>query len=281
MENKKRIGFVPQNCGRGESDIDWETEIPTLSVELTEEEKKSRFAKYYYRGLTQPSAENLRQCEPGNPLPLSEAFMPEDYCRRMTPDKLDQMRSGYCVMENGIGFSLARVQMPGITEEVMEVFAREYHPEGDIFYKSWFPGAHMRHFEMMAVEDVGVGMETVKFMDFIPPARLGVGEGHPLMDARLISLKGLNGISWPLHTPYQNTRYVLETLFYRDIPGGREAFVHFWHGLSWDLENQKSIRRIPEGEAVNLSDVRAQANHAVWELTQSVSLISAVYRDFR
>ena len=33
---------------------------------------------------------------------------------RTTPEQLDGMRSGYCVMENGIGFSLARVQMPGI-----------------------------------------------------------------------------------------------------------------------------------------------------------------------
>ncbi len=86
MKPTHRYGFFVQDCGRTEQDIsDWKEEIKTLSVELSEEEKNSEFAKYYYRGITLPTDENLKQCEMWNPLPRSEAFMPDEYVSRMTP----------------------------------------------------------------------------------------------------------------------------------------------------------------------------------------------------
>lgn len=279
--NKKQP-FIVKESGRTEADIvSWDEERKILSVELTEEEKTSKYAKYYYRGITLPSDENLKQCEICNPLPLEECFMPEDYVKRMTPETMDQMRTGYRVMDNGIGYSVARVFMPGVTDEVMEVFNENYNPEGDLFYKSWYPGFHMRHYEMMAVEDVGFGMEIVKFLDFIPPSRFGITPDAPMANEDFAFMNGLNGISYPYHTPYRNERYVLETCFWRNVAGGREIFVHFWHGLSWDLENMKSIRRIPEDASVYENDVRTQINHAVWEFTQAGTLIRMFYDDFQ
>lgn len=268
------------NCGRSKNDVtDWSAELADMQISLTEEEKKSKFAKYFYRDSVDPSTENLIACERGNYLPQEEAFMPEDYPKHMNAKHIGEIRSGYCLLENGIGYSVARVPMDGVTDEVMQAFLDDFRPEGDLFYKDWCPNMHVRHFSDMAIENFGTGLEGLTFLAGMTPERFGIYPDMEDFDTELIGIDGGASIMEPLHSPGTNTQYVLEACYYRETPTGRETFIHFWQGMGW--KDGKFVRMIPEGESVNIRDVRTLFEHSVWENTQLAELIRCFWKDWK
>ena len=155
---QNRPVWIVRDCGVLLEEIkDWDAEIASLTTELSEEEKKSPYSKYYLRQLKMPSRESLKAVELDNPLPGESMFMPDQLASRLAVD----FRVGYGVMENGIGFSLSRIRMEGVTDEKIQYFIKNFRPEGDLYYKSWYPGTHLRHYVNGCVEDVGLGIELI------------------------------------------------------------------------------------------------------------------------
>lgn len=256
----------------------WEEEIRPLSTELTEKEKQSPFTKYYYRQIAMPTPENIKAAELENPLPARYAFHPEEYISIMDSPAIEEVRSGYHVFDDGIGFSIARVPQKGLTDEKVAFFTENFIPEDDLFYKCWYPGMHIKHYERGCIEDVGCGMELIYFLAGYSLSDLaGVDHYEPKTD--FISFHGGSGVSWPLHDLFNHARYALQANFWRDLPDGdgRETFVTFWYGMKW--ENGRPTRVIPEGESVRIDQVRAQFNHSVWEYTQIGELINLFWEN--
>ncbi len=269
-----------QNCGKSYRDVkDWEEEFKSCSIILTEEEKKSKFAKYFYRDLTEPTPELLLAAERENELPEEETFMPDEFAVRMNAENIKNLKSGYRVLNNGIGFTSMRVLQPGLTDEVMDAFLKYYKPEGDLFYKNWYPNVHARHYSDMAIENVGRGMERVFFVDSMTAEKLGVFEDTPGQDPACIAIDGGVVISEPMHQFGKNRKYLVETCYYRDIPGGRETIINFWIGLTW--KDGKFISMLPEGEKVDQLEVRALFEHCAWEFAQQQQMILLFWEDWQ
>jgi len=272
---KNGLTWQVRDNGIAFSDIkDWEQEISGLTTELSETEKQSDFARYYLRQLKMPTHENLKASEYDNPLPKECMFMPEDFVRRMDSDEINHMKSGYGVMDNGIGFSMSHILWSGVTDEKLQYFIDNFIPEEDLFYKCWYPGLHMRHYTDACVEDVGLGMELIHFLSRLGPSEYAGSSDYEYKDPNLCAVYGGGGVSWPLHDLFNPPRYCMQGNWLRNLPdgSGKEIFIIFWHGISW--ENGRFTRMIPEEEAISADRVRAHMNHSIWEYTQAAELIN-------
>lgn len=266
------------HCGKFFSQIEnWNEEIKTMSVNLTEEEAKSKYAKYFHLGQASPTDSNLIASERGQRLDDTEVFMPEDLVKIMTSDKVDSLRTGYRVLNNGIGFAIARIKGEGITDEMVQFFVDHFRPEGDLFYKIWCPGAHMRHYCDMAVENVGCGMEAIQFVNFFGPDTLGFTEDLQVVDEKCIAISGGNGVAYPLHKINEEPRPAFSVRYTREIDGGRESIMFYWHGLHW--KEGKSKRIIPKEKIVEEADLRMQIWHCIHEQETEYRTIREFYKD--
>ena len=257
---------------------DWDAEIATLTTELTEEEKQSKYVKYYNRQIKKPTVENLIAAEYDNPLPKEKLFMPNEFVKRMDTD-IDNIHSGYGVLDNGIGYSVARVRLDGLTDERRLFFTENFIPEKDLFYKCWYPGMHMRHYTAGCVEDVGMGFELIYFLEELGPEVWAGSPDYEYKDPLLLSVVGGSGVSWPLYNRSNKPRYCLQGNWFRYLPdrSGIEAFISFWHGMSY--KDGKFVRMIPDDEVVSIDRVRSQMNHSIWEYTQVETLVNTFWDD--
>ena len=257
----------------------WDAEIAEMSVLLTEKEKESKYAKYVYMGPAEPSLENRIAATRGQSLKESDVYMPEDFAKIMNSPRIDQIRTGYRVMDNGIGFAVVRVRGEGVTDEKTQFFLDHFNPEGpDLFYKTWFPGTHMRHYFDVAVEDVGCGMELVKFLEVLDGPKLNIPDDMPGKDDKCIAISGGNGASFPLYKDGEEPHYAIAVRYTREIEGGRETIMTFWQGLQW--KDGKSVRMIPEGARIPEEIVRGQVQHCIWELSTEMRNILLFWEDW-
>jgi len=268
------------DCGKFSFEVkDWEKEILSLSAKLTEEEESSKYAKYYHMGPATPSQENLIAAERGQWLDLGECYRPEQFKDIMTSDAVNQIRTGYRVLDDGIGFAVIRVETPGVTNEKMQHYIDHFKPEGDLYYKTWLPGPHLRHYKDMALEDVGCGFEAIQFVDFIGPAQMGFYRGMPKEDVHCIAMSGGNGISYPLHAIGTQPRPAMSIRYTRSTETGRETIMTFWHGLHW--KDGRSVRMIDSNAGIGEADVRAQVQHCIYELTTEGRNILEFWNDWQ
>lgn len=280
MKENNRPVWIVRDCGIHFNDIkDWDAEIKTLTTEISEEEKKSWYAKYYYREIKMPTHENLKACEINNPLPRELALRPEEYLSVMNSPKINDLRSGYYVFEDGISFSMTHIVMEGVTDEKLNYFNEHFIPEGDLYYKCWYPGMHMKHYIQGCVEDVGLGMELVNFLAGYSLDELAGVKDYKVNDPLFIAFGGGGGVSWPLHDLFNHPRYALQANWWRDLPdgSGRENFMVFWQGLTW--KDGKVVRAIPEGERIEMEYARSHMNHSIWEYTQNAKLVNDFWED--
>lgn len=267
------------DCGRSGRDVtDWEKEISSMQLALTEEESRSKYAKYYRRGAITPPLNNLKAAARGEMLELSETYRPEEFAKIINSPAREKIRTGYRVLPDGIGFAVVRVKAPGLTDEKMQFFIDHYRPEGDLFYKNWYPGIHMRHYSDMAIEDVGCGMEVIQFVKFISGEDLHIYDDMPSKDPDFIAISGGNGISSSLYHMGNAPRYAMSVRYTREISGGRETIMTFWQGLHW--ENGKSVRKIPENEAISEAELRGQCQHSIWEVETETKNVLEFWDDW-
>ena len=258
---------------------DWDKEIRSLTTEPTPEERKSEYMKYYLRAKTMPTMENIIACERDNAIPVEDAFMPQDFVKVMDSPRIDTLRSGYCVLDNGVGFSCGRVVMNNVSEEKFRFFNENFNPENDLFYKIWCPGAHMKHYEDGVIEDVGAGMEMINFLSAYSIQELSGDPGYQVKDPLFVSFYGGGGISWPLHARPEFGEYAMQCFWYRDLPDGSgvEVFVVFWLGMRW-LDGKPTIT-LKEGERMTIDRARHQLTHSILELSQEASLVNMFWND--
>ncbi len=258
---------------------DWDKEIQTLTFELEKEEENSEYLKYFIRPMKMPSHESLAAAEKDCPLDEKDALRPENYLSVMNSEAINDVKQGFCVFSDGIGYAMSRTLIPDINDEMYEFFNKNFNPEHNLFYKCWCPGYHVKHYVNAAIEDVGAGMELIKFLSGYDVKAFSGDPDYEVKDPDFIAFEGGGGTSWPLHHLFEHPRWAIQANWWRDVPeiNGREVFTCFWLGMKW--ENGKAVRAIPEDERINPQDVRCQCYHAALENTQAAYLVKKFWED--
>lgn len=106
---------------------------------LTSEEEKKPYAKYFHKDLAEIPAEDLDKVNAG-PVDPSRATSIRNRNDLMKPGYLD-VETGYTVMPDGSGFAATLVNMPGVTPEMLDWWFN-WHPLEGLRYALWCPIAH-------------------------------------------------------------------------------------------------------------------------------------------
>lgn len=259
--DKEKPILFPKDCQLFKPDREHYSEVTGLTSDLTEAEKKSPYAKYYYKGIVMPEERDLIAVESGAQMDPADAFLIEDYAAHMDIPGCCPTRTGYCVLPNGVGFAAATITSPGITAGMVSHFIENFNPPGDLYYKIWCPGAHLRHYADCAIEDVGNGFSLIQFYEGMTPEKVGLHTGSG--DRYCIGLTGANTFCHPLHQPDAEPLYVTELCYYRLLPDGYETRVNFWVGASF--ENGHTVLKLQGGKPADLTFTQILARHSLWE----------------
>ena len=128
-----------------------------------------------------------------------------------------------------------------------------------------------------AIEDVGGGKEAIRFLGFFRPEELGFTD--EVIDPECITVSGGNGISWPLHAIGKDPRKVFSIRYTREIDGGRESIMFYWHGIHF--QDGKGVRVVPDGMRISENDVCSQISHCIYEQETEFQVIRAFWEDRR
>lgn len=247
-----------------------------LKSELTEQEKQSKYARYYYLGPACPAEENLRATEEGAQIDPARAFLIEDYVKHMDVPGCCDLKTGYCILPGGVGFATTTVTAPGVSSKVMANYIDHFNPPEDLYYKIWYPGAHFRHYEASAVEDVGHGMEYLQFVEGLNAQKIGM----PIparQDQYCIGITGANILTRPLHRPDAEPVYMSELCYYRQMEDCYEERVTFWIGMHF-VEGRSQLH-LPGGKPVHPGYASALARHSIWETTTFMRNVLEFWKD--
>lgn len=107
--------------------------------ELTEEEKKRPYSKYHYKELGTIDEENLAKLNNG-PCDPTLALDIKDRDKMLIPGYLP-VETGWCLMEDGSGFTATKTFFPGATPEMFQWWFA-WHPLEDLRYDIWCPNCH-------------------------------------------------------------------------------------------------------------------------------------------
>lgn len=107
--------------------------------QLTAEEQKKPYAKYFYKDLAEIPATDLGIVNNG-PVDASLATSIDQRNDMMKPGYLP-IETGYTVLPDGSGFAATLVKMPGVTPEMLDWWFN-WHPLEGLRYAMWCPVAH-------------------------------------------------------------------------------------------------------------------------------------------
>jgi len=107
---------------------------------LSAEEKERSYAKYFYKEIAPIPAADLEKVNAGPIDPLRTTAI-QNRNDLMKPGYLDD-ETGYTVMPDGSGFAATRVNMPGVTPEMLDWWFN-WHPLEGLRYALWCPIAHV------------------------------------------------------------------------------------------------------------------------------------------
>ena len=138
--------------------------LDELTTDLTSEQQLNPISKYYHETPAQPAQNILDALE--EPLTESQMFYPEQMDYFLDP--ANEIINGYGVLENGVAYSVTETVMEGVSEEMYGFYEAWSNAQNDreLIYKIWYPGYHYTQtVTMTIVEDIGQGMEVIRFMN--------------------------------------------------------------------------------------------------------------------
>lgn len=243
-----------------------EEELRALTTDLTPAERLSPYARYYDLGPAPLDPHQAATLQPGHPLDPTLAFLPEQLPEKMLAPALDPWLSGYCVLPDGTAFGAAWADLSTVTQEMEDWFDEHWAPEGDLFYKVWYPGAHVRHFSDGAVESVGREPEILRLGRAPALPLLGFPEDIQAVDPDFLTLRGGCTKVMKLHDRAGREALDVTLLhFYRRSGRGKFICTRFWMGLRLDLATGKPVRTLPWYASVPEEAARLLALHCATE----------------
>lgn len=252
-----------------------------MSAEITEEEKKDPFYKYYTEDLAplEPEQQAVLDNGPMNP---SGGCMPAQAGKILLDLDPAYPMNGYCVLDNGVGYSSALIHQDGITDEMFELYTKEFgHTENRrLMYKLWYPHMHMIHFEDGIVENWGYGfcLQEMK-PSYCDLATFGISVDEiKRKDPGCIGFLGIGGDRIELSDPTETRRAMTMLQYTRPVPGGRELRVLYWNGAGFN-ENKELVLQPGADRKKTEEEMRLMYQHCVQEYQNQNRLIRWYAKD--
>ena len=188
------------------------------------------------------------------------------------------LKMGTVFLSNGIGYSAAMIKQQGLTDEMVNLFNREFAPGNNLFYKIWCPDSHLLHYTDGAVEDFGWGRVNLKFTSNVFMEDLGLDISQiKKNDPACIQINGSCAV---LENLEGETRGTLDRItivnYHREIPNGREQRIRAWFGIG--IEDGEYQYAIPSfgTSLLRAKDVMA---HLIFEYSNISKLMLQFWSD--
>lgn len=253
--------------------------------ELTEQEKKKSYAKFFDMPYPEVAAETLALMK--EPMDPALALPIQQRNDLLKPGYLER-EAGYCVMPDGSGYVASYVKMPGVTLEMLEWWFA-WHGMESLRYKIWDPNDHYeahvsrRHLKQRLDSSLNDREKNWNTSDFVLE---NVGEGTlPLrisfrspesfgFDRKEFESRKVTAIcahSGPPDWDIPRTTFVH---FGRETEDGIELRTRFWMGYM--IVNKKAVRTDFE---LDLRRVAGLAQHSPKEYTRLAAMLPQLYAE--
>lgn len=266
----------PRNCGLNFGDLT-EDEMLALPYDLTDEEKKSAFSKYFYGYLNTIEIEHEKVLnQPA--MDSKEAFMPDMYASFMNNRGYCSVENGYCILRNGIGYVAVKINQNGIMDDMVELFNNEFAPGHNLFYKIWLPNSHLLHYTDGAVENFGWGRVNLRFISSVFMEDLGLDYSQiHLNDPNCININGSSAIIQTIEGPLKGSSDLMTIVnYHRETDEGRECRIRIWYGIS--IEDGKTVSSI-SNRGTSQNQARDLMAHLIYEYQNNANLIRQFWKD--
>lgn len=258
---------------------------------LTEAEKQTEFSELFYKPMA-PVDPKLTEIMQQSPIEASRATSIQNRNDILKPGYLE-VENGYCRMPDGSGFVATKVEMPGVTPEMVDWWFA-WHGLQDIRYKVWCPtqhyGIHVKKENLkqrlhpdlnykernwgttdVATEDVGGGPQEM-YLSFFAPAAYGY-------DPELI--KNADAIiSANVTDPKTGLGLITFSHVIRAIPGGIEYRSHYWQGYQINERGEAVSASIPPG-GFPIEMMKSCAFHSLDEYHNLAEILPGLYEKYK
>ena len=256
-------------------------------VELTNEERKLDYVKYFNRPLAEVAPEK-RAIASGAPLDPSQILPFEDR-NKFLDGTHGLAESGFGIAANGTGYVANKSFLPGVTSDMMDWWFAWHPIVSDLRYKLWHHDAHYfaradkvdyildpkvpMNQKTWGVahsikEDIGGGAEEF-IIHFMRPADAG-------LDESIIGTKECQSLV--VGVGEGNPAYMVHKWY--EIEGGLMLEDRFWMGYGW-MGDGKYGKVLPDGIALPEIAPRGLFNHGCEEFTNLGSLLPELYVEYK
>lgn len=257
---------------------------------ITEEEKKLAYSSLFFKPLPEVDSKLLKEMEvsPVAPERITSVF---DRNEILKPGYLE-VENGYAKMPDGSGCVATKVEMPGVTPEMIEWWFA-WHGLKDLRYKIWCPtdhyAAHVLGTDLMHRLDTGLSLKERNWgtTDVVTE---NVGGGPQKMHLSFFSPKDYGydealidnaDVLVSANVSDADTGHGLVTFSHciRTIPGGIEYRSHYWQGYNIDENGiPKAVAIPPEGFPMEV--MKDCAYHSLLEYTNLSKILPDLYETY-
>ena len=254
-------------------------------VNLTEEEKKIPYAKYFFKELAKVTAEK-ESIGNGEMSDCKRALSIEDKNLFLKGED-NGIQAGFTVMKDGIGYVANSTFMKNVTVEMIQWWFAWHSINSDLRYKIWDNEDHyyaradkpeyvldknvplgektwgVNH---IVKEDIGLGPEEI-VLSFRCPKDFGY-------DMEILGTEKCEGMVCAIGIG--NVPAFMTHKFY-SVDGGINFESRFWIG--YKFEKGKFIKIIPEGKCVPEIVPRSLFKHNIKEFTNLAAILPSVYAE--
>lgn len=272
------------------------THIKANRPDLTPEEARRPFAKYYHEDFPKP-----------NPAHLAKMDQPSDSSLAIGPERMNDLLKlgdlaleiGWCNLPNGAGFIANRMIYPDITPEMVDWWFA-WHTLEDLRYRIWYPPQHggimlspggrarildesiplaQRNWGVThhVTENCNCGMENID-ISFLSPQDFGFDMTR-WKEPYVSTFAG--GFGWAVAVDKKDESITAPALMchiFRRHPNGLEHRTRFWMG--YRFSDGKPELTLPPGVAVPVPAVQGLARHNVHEFTRWGDFLPRIYKEF-
>lgn len=266
--------------------------LKELRTELTKEEEKKAYAKYFYKPIVNPNPELINILKQG-PMDSSNALMPEKI-EHLLEDGYDEVETGYCILPNGTAYVAVNNKFPGVTLDMINWWFA-WHALEDLRYMLWFRKGHycisvsdedrkkilspdtsvLEKFQGIThnvIEDTGNGPEDIQ-ISFLKPEDLGIDRKE--LEDKKISIVCANGLS-QARAGGPKAPAIMIHLF-REVPGGIESRSRFWMG--YHIIDKKPCKLLPDEIKIPIQAPMGLAFHNVEEYSNLADVLPSLYEE--
>lgn len=258
---------------------------------ITEDEKRIDYSDLFFKPLPEVDLALIEELgtEPVAPDAITQLKDRNDILR---PGYLE-VENGYAVLPDGTGVVATKVEMPGVTPEMIDWWFA-WHGLKDLRYKVWCPTQHYAihvHEKDLAhrmdqnlslkernwgttdvvSEDVGFGPQLMH-LSFKSPVDYGydpemINHVDVLVSAIVSDAKTGHGLVTFSHCV-------------RQIPGGIEYRSHYWQGMGFDENGKETVVGTPPG-GFQAEVLRNTALHSLLEYTNLGIILPRLYSEYK